>query len=108
MNVLQRSLTLILMALLLPWGAFGASFPAVEVLSVSAENIIDRVEVSASEKRKCRTASLPGSPCGPDMNDGAVIAIFAASPVGDIFFRDGDWPRARQGPAPSTGPPRFS
>lgn len=108
MNVLKRSLILILMALLLPWGAFGTTFPDAATPFVSAEVDTDRVMEISVKKRKCRTATLPGSSCGPDVLDEQAFAISPAAPIVRVMFRQDDLWHTQFGHSPPKGPPRFS
>lgn len=65
MRFLRHSLTLLVMVMMFPWGAYMAAPPAqAAVVAVQAQQDLPTVTKIPQHKR-CRTATLPGSPCGP-------------------------------------------
>ncbi|ASM74197.1 hypothetical protein SULPSESMR1_03425 [Pseudosulfitobacter pseudonitzschiae] len=107
-----RSLLLALMVfVVMPWGAFSAVYPA--LAQPSHVTVGDASQVSAMPAtferphKRCRTATLPGSPCGQDLrlNDSATL---------DVPARDTDRPvphdtmlRSGVTKPPPQGPPRL-
>jgi hypothetical protein len=83
MRVLHSVAILLLVLVMLPWGAYsGARVPASTAQKVSLEAFEDevgdlivevaeardeRTALAVQKAKECRTASLPGSPCGPDV-----------------------------------------
>lgn len=107
MSVLRRGLIVILAVLLLPWGAFGATVTLVKTSNLSDAFVSDHADVIVSVKRKCRTATMPSSPCGSDIADQLIVATFAGTNVAEGFFLKETWRGVGQVHAPPTGPPRF-
>ncbi|WP_263952937.1 MULTISPECIES: hypothetical protein [Halocynthiibacter] len=108
MSVLRSCLFAVLAVLLLPWGAYGATYPSAPHAAVS--EYADPIQPTAfvSAKKKCRIATLPGSPCGPDIMVREISMTFSTpEPVYGAHFRD-VWRGASLAHAPPRDPPRFS
>jgi hypothetical protein len=108
MFALRHSLILLLMVLLLPWGAFVAAAQSTGLTGVSVEDGADPVETVAPLKGKCRTGVLPGSSCGSVYMDGSLVTVPVLTSVAGISLRKEGVQLAGYGPAPPTGPPRLS
>jgi hypothetical protein len=105
MNLLRTLTLALLVALLLPWGAYPSAMPSGQQPEVVAEIPADG---AIEAKRKCRTGLLPGSSCAPDAVSGTRATPAHASAAGRIRF-----PPERASPAtrtlnPPTGPPRLA
>lgn len=108
MSVLRRGLIVILAVLLLPWGAFGATVTLSRTSNLSDAFVSDHADAIVSANRKCRTATMPVSPCGPDIADQLIVVTSAATNVAEgLFFKEA-WRGVSQVHAPPTAPPRFS
>lgn len=108
MDILRRSLILLMLSALLPWGAYSASFTAADLSDLAAAPVADAGELVASVKRKCRTATLPGSPCGPDLAEQPCTTAIYAPAIACAVHRRDVWSAAEQAQSPPTGPPRLS
>ncbi|UOA28575.1 hypothetical protein DSM107133_03324 [Pseudosulfitobacter sp. DSM 107133] len=109
--VLRSILLAVMIFVAMPWGAFSAVYPVLgNPAHALAEDASQLSAVPASVERprkRCRTATLPGSPCGLDvrLHDSVVLVEPAgdtALPVPrDMVLRSGvDKP-------PPQGPPRL-
>lgn len=108
MKFVRSCLFAFLAVLLLPWGAYSASFHSGRAAEVSDQ--LDGVHPAyvISAKKRCRAATLPGSPCGPDIEHRAQQVVFAAPAlVQSADFRD-VWRGVSLSHAPPKAPPRFS
>jgi hypothetical protein len=102
--IVLRTLTLaLLVALLLPWGAYSATMPGTQHVEASAESASDHAK---SAKRKCRTGLLPGAPCGPDVVEATGKAAEPAPLLGRIRFTSVRRLSTTRAIRPPTGPPR--
>ncbi len=75
MLMFRALISLLLIVIMLPWGAYAArsstqlnnvSQQAVGTHTIASVAMRLDVEVQNAFKKKCRTATLPGSPCSPD------------------------------------------
>lgn len=109
--ILLRTLLLSLLILtVMPWGAYvakrGAPLPdAVSAVSAARADAPAGIEAGS---RKCRTATLPGSPCGPDMapHSGSASMVLPLAQRGGRGAKDPLVPTERQD-APPERPPRL-
>ncbi len=116
--LLARSLiSVLLIGLMLPWGAYAggalvtstAQPLAVESQVEIAETLVDKNNqtVVFSKKRKCRTASLPGSPCAPDRALPSDLQDIFDQPSSTMFKTAPNWRIRGRSIVPPRAPPRF-
>jgi hypothetical protein len=117
MTTFRSLLAILLMVLLLPWGAYASAsaqgigdafLVAQPVLSTStAMQKADPIRVAeATPPRHCRRASLPGSSCGSDLLAAPATAL---PPLGDgatTFAAPRGWQAKGHAPSPPRDPPR--
>lgn len=109
--VLRSILLAVMIFVAMPWGAYSAVYPAIgSPLHTLAEDASQLSGVPATAERprkRCRTATLPGSPCALDVRLHDTLRLIApvcdaVQPVPrDMVLRSGvDKP-------PPQGPPRL-
>lgn len=106
--MMHRSLIVLLVMLLLPWGALGASVPVVDTGDVSVESPATIGHVAEPAKRQCTTGIVSAASCSLYIAKGAVFVTRMVPPAAADFPTAADWWVAGDSPAPPTGPPRFS
>lgn len=105
MRILRHYLTLLLMVMMFPWGAYMAGPPAqAAVVAVQAQQDLPAATRIPHHKR-CRTATLPGSQCGflallPDDR------VTPTRPGAPLPRPDLTWAATGHLPAVPQGPPR--
>lgn len=116
MRTTRSLISLLLVLVMLPWGAYAGSHSAsarvthiVAITAAQAACTDDSAAIAttsphqeASVKRKCRITTLPGSPCGPDRVILAAALPFGAGPTGMPRLSFVDW----IAPGPLLTPPR--
>ena len=103
MAFLGRITKFLLVLAVLPWGAYsvaGTSPSVVWVDMISVAQLVDltdRADVGSRDpdlaivapvKKRCRTAALFGSPCGPDVTLSATKVVFGNPTSRPAVFRD--------------------
>ena len=111
MKVLRSFFLALMVFVAMPWGAFSAVYPVLAQPAHTAASDASQVAaVPASVERprkRCRTATLPGSPCAQDMRLHDAVTL-------DAPARDADMPvpqdrvlRSSVTKPPPQGPPRL-
>jgi len=107
MLIVRCCLLLLMLTALLPWGAYSARFVSGDPAVLTLETA-DEAERVSPATRKCRTANLPGSPCGPDLVEPSGIAASHAPAIIRTVYGRGAWSAVERVQRPPTGPPRLS
>ncbi|MBU2357337.1 MAG: hypothetical protein KKB02_00155 [Alphaproteobacteria bacterium] len=109
-DMIRSAILLLVILIILPWGAFAAagSFPSVQsqVIASPTDDVVTQMGQDGIQKvqapKRCRTSGLPGTSCSPyralpatvDMSfDRAVRAIRLRTPELHLHGRDDAPPR---------------
>ena len=109
--VLRSLLLAVMVFVAMPWGAFSAVYPALaapsHVVSGDASSLVAKPASVERPRKRCRTATLPGSPCAQDVRLDDGIALTA--PVGEVVRPLSHDTMLRSGgdKPPPQGPPRL-
>ncbi|MGR3806029.1 hypothetical protein [Marinibacterium profundimaris] len=106
MRILYRSLCVLLVVMLLPWGAWLSAAPVAAVArAAELHGITETHETAAPTGKRCRTATLPGTHC-------ALPAILPGDPGAlrpdgrDPHHPAPGWAVTGHQPQPPRSPPR--
>ena len=98
--IFRTFISALMMLLILPWGAYSAGHASPDqrianAISQETSTFTDAKGAELTARKSCRTAVLPGSPCGPDPVLPAAMAIPVTAPepgaktVMQVFARQG-------------------
>lgn len=109
---IRAFISLLMMVLILPWGAYAAgpvaAAPQLATQTAMPDDtgLYDAKGAEITARKHCRTAILPGSLCGADsiLPIRAVGATDTQGPT--VQMHPLDWPGQGQSPSPPRDPPR--
>ncbi|RUS60028.1 hypothetical protein EGN72_12150 [Pseudorhodobacter sp. E13] len=109
---LRAALSVLLMVLILPWGAYGAGHAGSDLRTAQgaqtvAATISDAKGAEIKARSACRIAVLPGSPCNPDPVLPPGLAPLTRSASASVAVPLSDWHSQGRSLAPPRAPPRL-
>ncbi|WP_156025970.1 hypothetical protein [Sulfitobacter sp. 20_GPM-1509m] len=111
MTVLRALLLALMVLVVMPWGAFSAVYPALAQpahASASDASQVSAVPASVERPRKrCRTATLPGSPCAQDIRLHDSVTLNAPARDAEVPVPQDRVLRSSVPKPPPQGPPRL-
>ncbi|WP_139204523.1 hypothetical protein [Pacificibacter marinus] len=119
MRINRYLISLLMSVLMMPWGAYAGHIQArtipldlyatmqIEGDIVSAV-VQNKTPIEVTIKKKCRTATLPGSPCAPDralVTDTLTVVVKVPAPTAHRSIVN--WSMQERSTAPPKQPPRL-
>ncbi|SFR15140.1 hypothetical protein [Poseidonocella sedimentorum] len=108
MRLLRYGLVVLLAVLLLPWGAYMTEVAAPHATESATAATPAAQATLQTAKRKCRTATLPGAPCGPDIAESARLIPPSPPEMTALRATCDPWPGRSLQHEPPPAPPRLA